>query len=87
MPIEAEHILCKQCGYALKGLTSNVCPECGRAFDPDDPDTVKIALRVTPMPPFPWKMVLLVAIGLCSIGPAIVAAIVLVRWLTQLLSR
>ena len=87
MPIEAEHILCKQCGYALKGLTSNVCPECGRQFDPDDPDTMRIAPRVTPAPPFPWKAVLLVAIAICSIGPATIAAVALVRWLSQLLSR
>lgn len=27
--------LCKDCGYALFGLETDRCPECGRAFDPD----------------------------------------------------
>src|SRR3954464_2705525 len=27
-------MFCKGCGYALVGLESRVCPECGRAFDP-----------------------------------------------------
>jgi hypothetical protein len=31
---------CLDCGYILEGLPENRCPECGRAFDPDDPRTV-----------------------------------------------
>jgi hypothetical protein len=27
-------MFCKKCGYALVGLDGQVCPECGRAFDP-----------------------------------------------------
>jgi hypothetical protein len=27
---------CKNCHYALEGLAEHRCPECGRAFDPDD---------------------------------------------------
>ena len=30
---------CIGCGHALRGVTSRVCPECGRGFDPDDPRT------------------------------------------------
>jgi hypothetical protein len=30
---------CRGCGYALIGLTSNRCPECGREFDPANPRT------------------------------------------------
>jgi hypothetical protein len=30
---------CTQCGYDLRGNTSNRCPECGRGFDPADPTT------------------------------------------------
>jgi len=30
---------CSSCGYALRGLPSPVCPECGRGFDPADPST------------------------------------------------
>ena len=31
--------ICRGCGYALRGLSEAVCPECGRAFDPDDSST------------------------------------------------
>ncbi|MCI0629205.1 MAG: hypothetical protein L0Y44_00945 [Phycisphaerales bacterium] len=30
---------CKTCHYSLKNLTEHRCPECGRAFDPDYPET------------------------------------------------
>ena len=32
---------CKNCHYSLANLTGppHRCPECGREFDPDDPDT------------------------------------------------
>ena len=30
---------CLSCHYSLEHLTENRCPECGRAFDPDDPAT------------------------------------------------
>jgi hypothetical protein len=30
---------CRACRYFLRGVRSRRCPECGRAFDPDDPDT------------------------------------------------
>lgn len=30
---------CKACNYSLWKLTEHRCPECGRAFDPDDPRT------------------------------------------------
>ncbi len=30
---------CLDCGYTLTGLTDPRCPECGRAFDPADPDS------------------------------------------------
>jgi predicted amidophosphoribosyltransferase len=30
---------CRGCHYALRRLATNRCPECGRAFDPDDRDS------------------------------------------------
>jgi len=31
--------VCLECEYQLRGLSTNVCPECGTSFDPDDPST------------------------------------------------
>ncbi len=38
---------CLTCGYALRGQTEPRCPECGRAFDPDDTDTFRLPARCT----------------------------------------
>lgn len=34
-----ERARCWSCGYQLRGLEGTICPECGRAFDPNDPAT------------------------------------------------
>src|SRR4051812_34313639 len=36
---------CRGCGYALRGLSSNRCPECGREFDPADRKTMNMGRR------------------------------------------
>jgi len=33
----AQHKRCLGCGYDLRGLPENRCPECGLPFDPGDP--------------------------------------------------
>jgi RNA polymerase subunit RPABC4/transcription elongation factor Spt4 len=38
-PIHGMGINCIGCGYALTGIDSTICPECGREFDPDDART------------------------------------------------
>lgn len=35
----APTIYCRICGYDLEGLPEPRCPECGKAFDPQNPDT------------------------------------------------
>lgn len=30
---------CRHCHYDLRALTTNRCPECGKAFDPNNPDS------------------------------------------------
>ncbi|MCA9249888.1 MAG: hypothetical protein KDA54_02030 [Phycisphaerales bacterium] len=30
---------CFRCGYLLRGLIDNICPECGFAFDPTNPES------------------------------------------------
>lgn len=32
---------CLECNYILSGLKSQVCPECGAAFDPSNPATYR----------------------------------------------
>jgi hypothetical protein len=37
--------LCQKCGYVLAELPAGRCPECGRAFDPDDRSIWRPRLR------------------------------------------
>jgi hypothetical protein len=42
-------IYCKHCGYSLRGIESNECPECGEAFDLDDPASyIRFAIKELP---------------------------------------
>ena len=51
---------CLTCHYSLKNLTEHRCPECGRTFDPNDPDTFlaekKYQIKT-------WHMVAIVSFG------------------------
>lgn len=37
---------CWECGYLLRGLPSPRCPECGRPFNPADPLTMNMGVKV-----------------------------------------
>jgi hypothetical protein len=37
----SSNAVCLGCGYPLRGLSQAVCPECGRAFDPEDPKSFR----------------------------------------------
>ena len=39
--------LCLDCGYALHGLPTPRCPECGREFDPLDPSTMNMGRELS----------------------------------------
>lgn len=39
-----QHARCIACGYALRGLPSCRCPECGQSFDADNPRTMHLGL-------------------------------------------
>src|SRR6266516_4363879 len=39
--------LCLDCGYALFGLPTPRCPECGREFDPMDPATMNMGRELS----------------------------------------
>jgi DNA-directed RNA polymerase subunit RPC12/RpoP len=32
-PTQVDALRCPRCGYSLRGLDENLCPECGRRFD------------------------------------------------------
>lgn len=60
-----ETAVCLNCGYALRGLPNPVCPECGRGFDPANPDTYRDRARPRwstrfARPPRLWEIVLVV---------------------------
>ncbi len=42
---------CLQCGYALRGLISNRCPECGKPFDRYDRNTLRLPKHLRPRKP------------------------------------
>ena len=42
-------IYCKKCGYSLRGIESNACPECGEAFDLENPNSyIRFAIKELP---------------------------------------
>lgn len=44
-----KRIYCKHCGYSLRGIESNACPECGKPFDRDNPRTyIRFAIKELP---------------------------------------
>ena len=55
-----EQGFCLGCGYALRGLTETRCPECGRAFDPFDPRTMRVPgfPKRPPPKPLPFAVVI-----------------------------
>lgn len=62
--------VCKHCGYALRGLADPVCPECGNAFDPSDPDSFRDKKSWQPWrarfasPPKRWHCVLAILLAI-----------------------
>jgi hypothetical protein len=41
-----DNALCLGCGYALRALPENRCPECGRGFNPADPTSFDVGIRL-----------------------------------------
>src|SRR4051812_6279677 len=70
--------LCWECGYPLRGLASNRCPECGRPFDPADATTMNMGRSVGGlskwlMRPPGWPLHVLMAVAvLLSLWAAVV---------------
>lgn len=49
MPPLPDTAVCLHCGYSLRGLPENACPECGKAFDPANPATWRDTSSLRPV--------------------------------------
>lgn len=58
---------CLTCGYLLRGLPAPVCPECARAFDPDDSSTFDADPRKRRRRRL-WNRIAVVGVGLAVAG-------------------
>ena len=52
IPVDPPIGLCLTCGYALHGLPTPRCPECGREFDPLDPSTMNMGRELSELAKF-----------------------------------
>ena len=52
VPVDPPIGLCLDCGYALHGLPTPRCPECGREFDPLDPQTMNMGRELSEVAKF-----------------------------------
>jgi hypothetical protein len=94
-----ESATCLGCGYALRGLSSRQCPECGRAFDPAYPmsmltrERLERALRRARWwaPLAAWVMtvfvLLIAALFFRFITPLVIVVAILVAGFVRRLAR
>lgn len=68
-----DNAYCIACGYPLRALSSNRCPECGRTFDPANPRTM-----IFGRPLRPWQQLLLRPVSWPAITLALLATLGLV---------
>jgi hypothetical protein len=66
--LSTDNAFCLGCGYPLRRLESNRCPECGRAFDPADARTMSIGGPLRRWQrwllwPLGWPLLALVLLG------------------------
>ena len=64
----SNNTFCLGCGYPLRQLAANRCPECGRAFDPANPRTMSIRRPLRKwqrwlLKPIGWPIIALVVTG------------------------
>src|SRR5580693_7070002 len=58
--------LCISCNYQLRGLVTRRCPECGREFDPDNPETMNMGRELSAVDrfvlgPIRWPVIAMTA--------------------------
>ena len=64
---------CLGCGYFLRNLPTQTCPECGRPFDPADPRTMSLGHPLRPwqrwlLRPIGWPMIALALLGTAALA-------------------
>jgi hypothetical protein len=52
----SDGIFCRSCGYDLRSLSKNRCPECGREFDPGERRTYDLKPRRTTLTRWIWRI-------------------------------
>lgn len=67
--IMSDDRLCLKCGYALQGLSGQLCPECGRPFDLTDPRTFDTPMRRVRRRRRRWILLAAFLLGLIVIAP------------------
>ena len=72
--LRSHDMRCLDCHYSLKGLTEHRCPECGRAFDPNDSKTYGTGWR-----PKPWTISIAVFSGLVAFISSLILVIAMMR--------
>lgn len=68
-----QNAFCLGCGYSLRNLPSQTCPECGRPFDPADPRTMSLGHPLRPwqrwlLRPTGWPMIALAVLGTAGLA-------------------
>ena len=57
-------VYCRNCQYDLRSISTLSCPECGRAFDPEDPDTYLPRLKQRSR----WWYLFVISLSLVGVG-------------------
>lgn len=71
---------CIGCGYALRGLSSGRCPECGREFDPNNPATFHQGQPISRLSRLVLRPISVIWVGLALIGMCL--TLLATRWPT-----
>lgn len=64
----ASGIFCRSCGYDLRSLSENRCPECGREFDPGEKRTYDLKPRRSALTRWIWRIGILSLLTLIAAG-------------------
>lgn len=68
MPKSSPGIFCRSCGYDLRSLTQNRCPECGRDFDPGQRRTYDLKPRRRALTRWIGRIALLTVLALATVA-------------------